>query len=65
MCLDWNMNICKWSTNAGDPTLYIKYDFDSLTIFDAEKNKFILADPIGISDSKIKHSLQFTLFFNF
>mgnify|MGYP000867377971 FL=1 len=34
--------LCRWSTNLGEPLLFVKYGWSELNIFDVEKKKLIL-----------------------
>ena len=38
---------CRWSTNSGEPMLYVKYDDKLLNIMDTEKKILILKDLVG------------------
>ena len=46
-CLDPDSR-CKWSANAGEPLLFVKYDGDQLSIIDTQKQTFALKRPIQI-----------------
>lgn len=39
---------CRWSTNAGEPLLFIKYSGKQLNIFDAEKRVLLMKTPIEL-----------------
>ena len=43
---------CRWSTNPGEPLLFIKYDWNQLTILDAEKKALTIKRPIQMDSSK-------------
>ena len=43
---------CKWSTNAGEPLLFVKYDDNQLNIMDAEEKALILKSPIQLDECK-------------
>lgn len=45
--LDWQGR-CRWSTNFGDPFLYLKYDFIRFNILDAEKKTLTLKKPLQL-----------------
>ena len=38
---------CRWSSNADDPSLFVKYDRNKLNILDAEKQAQILNIPFA------------------
>ena len=37
---------CRWSSNSGEPTVFIKYDLNKLNILDIEKKALILKSPV-------------------
>lgn len=39
---------CRWSTNSGEPFLFIKYEERMLNIADTEKQVLILKDPFEL-----------------
>ena len=41
-------NRCRWSTNAGEPHLLIKYNMKYLNVLDSETKTFIMQSPIQI-----------------
>lgn len=65
-CLDPDSR-CKWSANAGEPLLFVKYDGDQLSIIDTQKQTFALKRPIQIerdrgSNNYITINESFSLF---
>ena len=39
------MGRCRWSTNAGEPFLFVKYNINTLNIIDIEKKILTLKNP--------------------
>lgn len=52
----------RWSTNPGEPLLFVKYDCNSLDIIDIEREKLALKKPIVLD--KTGNSSCFIFFFN-
>mgnify|MGYP000962709903 CR=1 FL=1 len=47
--LDTN-GCCRWTTNADEPLLFVKYDGKLLNILDVERNTFILKSVVHLED---------------
>ena len=43
---------CRWSPNAGEPLLFVKYSGLLLNILDTEKKTAILKDPVEIEEGE-------------
>ena len=58
---------CRWSTDAGDPSLFVKYDSTKLNILDAEKKTLVYKDliPTEKNSSNFNLSTVFLLFISF
>ena len=60
--------LCRWSTNNGDPSLFVKYSKNLLNVLDAEKrvmlltNSFQLAAETKYPRKEILFSKRFLLF---
>ena len=50
------MGRCRWSINADEPLLFVKYDWRLLNILDAEKKALILKSPVEIEPEDRKYS---------
>ena len=58
---------CRWSTNTGEPLLFVKYDLNKLNILDAEKETLVYKDSILTekNSSNFNLSTVFLLFISF
>lgn len=53
---------CRWSTNTGEPLVFIKYDRSQLNILDIEKKALALKSPVQLESSQ-GHYNPFILLF--
>lgn len=44
-------NRCRWSTNIGEPFLFVKYRGHDLNILDAEKQTLTLKEPVELEEA--------------
>ena len=56
------MGSCRWSTNIGEPLLFIKYDGSQLNILNVEKKTLALKVPIKLDRGGNAHYLLYLLF---
>lgn len=52
--LDW-LDRCRWSTNSGEPLIFVKYDRDRLNILDVEKKALTLKNPVQLEKDECKY----------
>jgi len=47
--LEDNFGQCKWSTNIGESHIFVKFDYDLLSIVDVEKKALLLKRPAELT----------------
>lgn len=43
---------CRWTTNAEEPILFLKYDRNKLNILDVEKKRLTLLEPVKVEERR-------------
>lgn len=56
--IDDAVSRCKWSTNVGEPLLFVKYDFSKLNVLDVEKHSLTLKHPICLEGKTGSFNLE-------